>query len=117
MHTITNPLCRLLLCVAFFTHVDGVQSQQPLPSIRVSDDKLHFVDSSGKAFRVWGVNYDHDGAGLLLEDYWARPSNRMNKQAISRARSSQNGYDTFEIKPIERKAIESVAPAFLASRS
>lgn len=67
MHTITNPLCRLLLCVAFFTHVDGVQSQQPLPSIRVSDDKLHFVDSSGKTFRVWGVNYDHDDAGLLLE--------------------------------------------------
>jgi len=27
---------------------------------------------SGKSFRVWGVNYDHDaqGNGRLLEDYW-----------------------------------------------
>ncbi len=42
-----------------------------MASIGVSDDKLHFVDSNGKAFRVWGVNYDHDAAGLLIEDYWA----------------------------------------------
>ncbi len=48
------------------------RAQAPeLPLIRVSDDKLHFVDSTGKKFRVWGVNYDHDDAGALLEDYWA----------------------------------------------
>jgi hypothetical protein len=29
---------------------------------------------SGKSFRVWGVNYDHDaqGNGRLLEDYWEK---------------------------------------------
>lgn len=46
------------------------QAQQPLSLIQVSPDKLHFVDSGGKAFRVWGVNYDHDDAGKLIEDYW-----------------------------------------------
>ncbi len=25
---------------------------------------------SGRRFVVWGVNYDHDAAGRLLEDYW-----------------------------------------------
>lgn len=39
--------------------------------IRVSDDKRGFVAAdSGKAFVPWGVNYDHDDKGRLLEDYW-----------------------------------------------
>ena len=71
MHTMTNQFCGLLLCVAVFSSVKQAQSQQPLSSIHVSEDRLHFVDSNGKPFRVWGVNYDHDEAGLLLEDYWA----------------------------------------------
>ncbi len=58
------------LCIAFFAPNGNVQSQQLLPSIRVSEDKLHFEDSNRKAFRVWGVNYDHDDDGRLLEDYW-----------------------------------------------
>ena len=46
-------------------------AQSPaMASIRVDDSKLHFVDSDGKAFRVWGVNYDHDSDGKLIEDYW-----------------------------------------------
>ena len=40
------------------------------PAILLSPDKQHFVDSTGKSFRVWGVNYDHDDSGRLLEDYW-----------------------------------------------
>ena len=46
------------------------QSQEVVPWIQVSQDKLHLVDSTGKLFRVWGVNYDHDDAGALIEDYW-----------------------------------------------
>ena len=39
--------------------------------IRVSDDGSHFVTSeSNRRFIVWGVNYDHDGPGRLIEDYW-----------------------------------------------
>jgi hypothetical protein len=44
-----------------------------LERIRVSADGGSFVGAdSGKPFRVWGVNYDHDseGNGRLIEDYW-----------------------------------------------
>ena len=44
---------------------------QPLEWIRVSDDQTHFVGAtSGKRLVIWGVNYDHDEQGRLLEDYW-----------------------------------------------
>lgn len=40
-------------------------------AVRVSDDGKHFVEAgSGRKFVVWGVNYDHDEDGGLLEDYW-----------------------------------------------
>lgn len=36
-----------------------------------SADGSHFIEmQSGRRFIVWGVNYDHDGEGRLLEDYW-----------------------------------------------
>lgn len=45
-----------------------------LESVRLSPDGKTFVlAASGKQFRVWGVNYDHDShgqQGRLLEDYW-----------------------------------------------
>lgn len=42
-----------------------------LETIRVSDDRTHFVRAtSGKRFVVWGVNYDHDTEGRLLDEYW-----------------------------------------------
>lgn len=45
----------------------------PLELIRPSKDGTHFVGAvSGKRFVVWGVNYDHDDAGRLLEDYWEK---------------------------------------------
>lgn len=61
----------LSLCIALAGFSDSSAfSQDALPGIQVSQDKLHFVDSTGKVFRVWGVNYDHDEAGKLIEDYW-----------------------------------------------
>jgi hypothetical protein len=45
-----------------------------LEPIRLSDDGNAFVTgTTGKPFRVWGVNYDHDthgDHGRLIEDYW-----------------------------------------------
>lgn len=44
-----------------------------LEAVRVSSDGASFVLApSGRPFRVWGVNYDHDsqGEGRLIEDYW-----------------------------------------------
>ena len=42
-----------------------------MPCVRVSDDRTGFVlDPGGKPFKPWGVNYDHDAKGRLIEDYW-----------------------------------------------
>jgi len=42
-----------------------------LELIRPSEDGSGFVRAgSGTKFLAWGVNYDHDDAGQLLEDYW-----------------------------------------------
>jgi len=39
--------------------------------VQVSEDRKGFVlQPSGKKFVVWGLNYDHDAKGRLLEDYW-----------------------------------------------
>ncbi|HEY3392694.1 MAG TPA: cellulase family glycosylhydrolase, partial [Lacipirellulaceae bacterium] len=39
--------------------------------VRVSDNGTHFVRGpNAERFVVWGVNYDHDRGGRLLEDYW-----------------------------------------------
>jgi len=42
-----------------------------LELIRPSEDGAHFVKAgSDERFVAWGVNYDHDDAHRLLEDYW-----------------------------------------------
>lgn len=39
--------------------------------IQVGGDGTYFVTAqSNDRFIVWGVNYDHDAAGRLIEDYW-----------------------------------------------
>lgn len=41
--------------------------------ILLSDDGKSFVLSeSRQPFVIWGVNYDHDHSGRLLEDYWEK---------------------------------------------
>jgi hypothetical protein len=56
----------LLLC--------GVVGVVALEPVRLNDQGSGFVlAESGRPFRVWGVNYDHDSQGdngRLLEDYW-----------------------------------------------
>jgi len=59
---------QLLAIVLLTTSVSLAGALEP---IRVSDDGSHFVRAkSGQRFIVWGVNYDHDGAGRLLDEYW-----------------------------------------------
>ncbi len=39
--------------------------------VKVSEDNKGFVlAESGKPFIPWGFNYDHEGDGKLIEDYW-----------------------------------------------
>lgn len=69
----------LSLAVALLMTVGSASAVEPTPTerkaalewIEDSQDKTHFVlAGSGKKFVAWGVNYDHDDAGRLLEDYW-----------------------------------------------
>lgn len=70
-------MLRAFTCALWLLLLLGsVSFAEPL-AIRLSDDGSHFVDSAGKRFRVWGVNYDHDDEGRLLEDYWSDAWSRV----------------------------------------
>lgn len=61
----------LLAAWMLLTSMCWAADDSRLERIRPSDDGTHFVGvESGKRFVAWGVNYDHDDAGRLLEDYW-----------------------------------------------
>ena len=65
----------LIACVGLAAGTNDTVIQttaQPQAWIRTSADKTHFVgDGTGQRFVPWGFNYDHNDAGLILEDYWA----------------------------------------------
>lgn len=47
------------------------KAEEGLEWIRLGKGGSDFVRAtSGERFLAWGVNYDHDGAGRLLEEYW-----------------------------------------------
>jgi hypothetical protein len=52
-------------------HSNDAAAKINLELIQPSKDGSGFVYAgSGRKFLVWGVNYDHDNSGRLLEDYW-----------------------------------------------
>lgn len=52
----------------------------PLDRIRISSDGRRFIhETSGERFTMWGVNYDHDDAGRLIEDYWETEWNAIEE--------------------------------------
>jgi hypothetical protein len=52
-------------------HPSNAAAKVNLELIQPSKDRSGFVRAgSGRKFLVWGVNYDHDNSGQLLEDYW-----------------------------------------------
>ncbi len=69
-----NRLWRGLLLVALATFGRGAveaAATDAMEWVRVAEDGRGFVlEKSGRAFIPWGFNYDHDGAGRLIEDYW-----------------------------------------------
>ena len=49
----------------------GLAAAGEMEGIRVAEQGTGFVyASSDRPFVPWGVNYDHDARGRLLEDYW-----------------------------------------------
>ncbi|WP_236696109.1 cellulase family glycosylhydrolase [Rhodopirellula islandica] len=60
-----------LLWITGTTHLSVGRAQEPLPAIRVSPDGHSFIQAgSEQPFVAWGVNYDHDESGRLLDEYW-----------------------------------------------
>lgn len=69
-----NHLRTLSYCVMVLT-LDATAirkaTAEPLTFIRVSEDGAEFVRGNPPAtWRAWGVNYDHDSSGRLLDEYW-----------------------------------------------
>jgi len=65
------PHALFLLAVLSASIVAEDNVQCPLDWIRPSPEGTHFVlTGSSEPIVMWGVNYDHDGEGRLLEDYW-----------------------------------------------
>ncbi|QDV44466.1 Glycerophosphoryl diester phosphodiesterase [Stieleria neptunia] len=57
----------LPLLLVLTSHLAAAELQR----IRVNDEGTGFVRAeSGSPFVPWGFNYDHEGDGQLLEDYW-----------------------------------------------
>lgn len=63
----------MLRIFGLFAAASLAAAEPPLEPVRVSADRAGFVlADSGRTFRPWGFNYDHDARdnGRLLEDYW-----------------------------------------------
>jgi hypothetical protein len=59
---------RLIVLLMFAA---GPVHAQEMPWIKVAKDQRSFETApGGKRFVPWGVNYDHDPKGRLIEDYW-----------------------------------------------
>lgn len=61
----------LLILPLFALAIEPTTGTTSLHWIRTSKDGSHFIrGDAGDRFIAWGVNYDHDRDGQLLEDYW-----------------------------------------------
>lgn len=64
--------CQTVLGLAIYAASSHVASGGESHPIRVAGNVGGFVlAESEKPFVPWGVNYDHDEGGRLIEDYWA----------------------------------------------
>ncbi|QDU79334.1 Cellulase (glycosyl hydrolase family 5) [Polystyrenella longa] len=62
----------ILFCLFFSSQLSSVSNAGELDWIVVSKDGKSFEQqASGKPFVPWGLNYDRDTSGRLIEDYWS----------------------------------------------
>ncbi len=62
---------RQILLFTLVLALSGPALAAEFEAVRVAPDGKGFaLRESGRPFRIWGVNYDHDPSGRLLEDYW-----------------------------------------------
>ena len=70
----------LLLTWSALIAANSAATAAEMEHVRLSDDGKGFVlAESGKRFVPWGFNYDHDGEGRLLEDYWVDEWDRVEQ--------------------------------------
>ncbi len=70
----------LVLACRALAAVSGAACGAEMEWVKVSPDKKAFVLApSGRAFVPWGLNYDHDDKGRLIEDYWEAEWPRVEK--------------------------------------
>jgi hypothetical protein len=66
-----RKIMSLALMVAFLHSVPAQAKPDEMPWVAISKDKKGFVvEPSGRPFVPWGLNYDHDDKGRLIEDNW-----------------------------------------------
>jgi len=64
----SKTLCSAILLLMLLTISPRAEAME---HIQVSADGTHFIQTESKQkFTVWGVNYDHDHSGKLLDEYW-----------------------------------------------
>lgn len=70
-HQLRNTLLLTACVVGLALCTAAAANGRLLEFIKVSADGRHFVcRDSGREFRPWGFNYDHDASNRLLETYW-----------------------------------------------
>jgi hypothetical protein len=56
------------------------EQNEEIELIRPDKSNSYFVgDKSGRRFIVWGLNYDHNSSGRLIEDYWQTDWDKVKK--------------------------------------
>ncbi|MCA8999074.1 MAG: cellulase family glycosylhydrolase [Planctomycetaceae bacterium] len=67
-----TPFCRTILAVFVLLWGTTTRLSADWGKVRVTPNHAGFqLAQSGEQFTPWGVNYDHDAQGRLLEDYWS----------------------------------------------
>ncbi len=67
----SRRLCVYCACLAPLLALTGTQAvAAQLPAIRVARSLGFVTVPDDQKFTPWGLNYDHDRDGRLLEDYW-----------------------------------------------
>ncbi|MDP8242688.1 MAG: cellulase family glycosylhydrolase [Candidatus Hinthialibacter antarcticus] len=73
-HTIVYVIlliAAISLLPSSYSNTNSKSIQSDIELIHLSEDGTQFIRSeSGTRFVIWGVNYDHDDSGRLIEDYW-----------------------------------------------
>jgi arabinogalactan endo-1,4-beta-galactosidase len=79
------------LCPLLVLALSTVAAAKEMESIRVSPDGTGFVyTTSGQPFVPWGLNYDHDAQGRLLEDYWEKEWSKVEEDFAAMKRLGAN---------------------------